>query len=254
MGTETVTETVSTATGKIRIWEKLEILVGEGSGAGKYVARLEDLRSGLLVISAPEFISGSSLLRNGADCTVIVTKEDAIYEFSSTITVVENQGRRTYLLREPERLRRVQRRQFVRIDLRRILAIALIGRKNRISESIAMPSWQKTTTVNISGGGMLIDLPQEMAAGDLILVKAGFFPEIGLPIAVAAVVRRVQRIDKTLRAGIELLRGDQLHLHMDAAGLKLLPESVTFFDQIAQNKLVNYVFREQVKLRQKGLL
>ncbi len=249
-----MSETVSAATGKIRIWEKFEILVGEGSGAGKYVARLEDLRPGALVISAPEFISGSSLLRNGADCTVIVTKEDAIYEFSSTITVIESKGQRIYLLREPERLRRVQRRQFVRIELRRKLTLAVIGQKGRVTEAIKQPSWRKTTSVNISGGGMLIDVPQEMAMGDLLLVKADFFPEIGLPIALAAVVRRVGQSDQGMRAGIEFLRADQLPQQIDAAGLKLLPESVTFFDQIAQNKLVNYVFREQVKLRQKGLL
>ena len=183
-----------------------------------------------------------------------MTKEDAIYEFHSTITVVEHKGRRTYLLREPERLRRVQRRQFVRIELRCKVALAVIGQKGRVNDSIAQPSWEKTTTVNISGGGMLIEVPASLATGDLLLVKADFFPEIGMPIAVAAIVRRVERADKGNRAGIELLRADQLPPHFESPGRQMLPESVTFFDQIAQNKLVNYVFREQVKLRQKGLL
>jgi hypothetical protein len=33
-----------------------------------------------------------------------------------------------------------------------------------------------------------------------------------------------------------------------------MPESVMQFDPLMQNRLVNWVFQQQVKLRQKGLL
>ncbi len=242
------------STGKIKLWEKFEIIVGSGSDSGKYIARLEDQSSDGMIISTPEFVSGASLLHNGSECSVIVTKEDAVYQFDSTITLIDGPDGRQYVLRPPKRLQRVQRRQFVRIDLIKRVSLALLGRKGSIVRSLDALTWHDTRTVNVSGGGLLITCPTEIEPDDLMLVKVSFFPEVGLPLAVAAVCRRIQTVKKIKQAGIEFLRTEQLKRHFGAEDQKVLPESVTYFDQTMQNKLVNYVFQQQVILRQKGLL
>lgn len=69
----------------LRVWEKIELLVGDGDSAGHYLARIEDFINGGIVITEPEFLSGNSLMRENADIMVVVCREDAMYQFASTI-------------------------------------------------------------------------------------------------------------------------------------------------------------------------
>lgn len=240
--------------GKISLWDKFEIVIGDGSTAGRYLTRLEDFGQGVLVISVPEFVSGSDLLTNGAECRVVFTKEDAVYRFDSVIAVIDRKGRRTYLLRAPERIQRVQRRQFVRITACYPLTVTPLGSVNEPLAEQAQLERYPTESINISGGGMLIHAPVDLQLGDLLLVDISFFAEMNLPTPVAAVVRRVDRHADGVIAGIEFIRSEQIARFFGPKLPALLPETIGGFDQLMQNKLVNYVFGEQVKLRQKGLL
>ena len=245
---------VQNMTAPIKLWEKIEINVGDGSGAGRYVSRVEDFAPEGFIISTPEFVSGDQLLRNGCACTVIITRKDAIYQFSSRITYRENRRGRVYSLTPPVRARRVQRRQFVRIELSRPLMYAVLPAGPGADPSVESLTWHESKTINISGGGILMPVHDEMTAGDRLLLRIRFFADVGLPLAVIAICRRTEPGEKSKRAGIEFLRADHLPKHLSSQQIARLPESVTFFDQTAQNKLVNYIFQEQVKLRQKGLL
>ncbi len=238
----------------IKLWEKIEIYVGEGSEAGRYLARIEDFARDGLVVSAPEYLAGGTLMRNGSDCTVLLTRRDAVYEFHTTITVAGEGERRRYVITAPGDVRRVQRRQFVRIDMMKVFSIALVP--DRVGEDTTHQSlqWRQTRSINISGGGMLIEAPVSLKKGDLLLVKMKFFGEVGLPLALGAVCRRTESDKGALRAGIEFVRSEQIPKFFNEGQRRLLPESASYFDQTMQNKLVNYIFQEQVRMRQKGLL
>jgi len=242
----------TSASGKINLWDRLEIVIGDGPEAGRYITRLEDFGQGILVIGAPEFVGGTDLIRNGAPCRVIFTRDDAVYRFDSQIAVIARREKRIYLLRAPEAIQRVQRRQFVRLDLRRPLTVTVLGQPG--SPSLPPHAVHRTVSLNLSGGGMLIEAPFELRPGARLLADVEFFPAIGIPTPVAAVVRRVDRPAAGGLAGIEFVRADYLAQVFTADELGRLPESVQQFSRSMQNKLVNYVFQEQVKLRQKGLL
>ncbi len=242
------------ATEPIKLWEKIEIYVGEGADAGRYIARIEDFERNGLVISSPEYITGGTLMRDGSDCTVLLTRRDAVYEFHSRITTSGQGEDRRYFLTPPGNIRRVQRRQFVRIELVKPFAFALLP--ERVSDDMAFSSlkWNQTKSINVSGGGMLIAAPVPISTGDLLLLKMKFFAEVGLPLALGAICRRTETVKGDLRAGIEFVRAEHINKFFNEGQRRLLPESAAYFDQTMQNKLVNYVFQEQVRLRQKGLL
>jgi len=242
------------ANDQIQLWEKIEIFVGEGSEAGRYKARIEDFTDQGLVISGPEYISGNTLLRNGIDCAVYLTRPDAIYQFHTRITVHGEGSQRAYQLTSPNDIKRVQRRQFVRIDMSRKLDYAVLPVHVPEEMTPETLTWHESVTVNISGGGMFMRTPHELAPGEVLLLRVYFFSELGLPREIAAICRRVVSHESGQQAGVEFVRAENLSRRLKDRQRLLVPETAAEFDQAAQNRLVNYVFQEQVKLRQKGLL
>ncbi len=234
----------------LKVWEKLEIIVGDDDKRGIYVARIEDFLGGGILITAPEFQQGTTLLRENCDVTVHVTKTDAVYEFASRIRRFNSQAHSLYLLTPPKKLRRVQRRQFVRIDYFEKIQIA-VATPDYGGEEF---EWHQFSTRNISGGGMLIRGPFELHEGDILLIRADIFKDLGIELPIAAICRRAQKEEKEHLAGIEFIRQDNVDVFLNQRRLALLPVSITEFDRAAQNQLVNHIFQQQIQMRRKGLL
>lgn len=238
----------------LKLWEKLEIVVNEGDETGRYLARIEDFSEEGIVISRPEFVRGGALLRQNRDVIVEVTREDAAYQFYSCIRRVTTHAKTIYLLTFPVDARRLQRRRFVRIDIYKRVSYANLTRHKREHNVGDWVTWQESSIVNISGGGMLIKADENLAPRDLLLVKIDFFPEIGLPDTIAAICRRTFRQENGFLVGIEFLLSQRLGHYFKKGEFKNLPQSVRDFDPTAQNKLVVYIFHQQIELRKKGLL
>jgi len=110
----------------LKVWEKLRLVVGEGSQAGIYEARVEDFINGGVVITAPEFIGGHSLLRNGVQVVVQITREDAAYQFDSLVRMLPGDDSKRIILTPPRHLQRIQRRQFARVEYSSRVVVAHI--------------------------------------------------------------------------------------------------------------------------------
>jgi len=238
----------------LRVWEKIEILVGEGADIGKYVSRIEDFINNGILITQPEFVDGRTLLREGVSVTVRVTRDDAAYQFNSTIKQFSAHNQKYLILTPPKNIQRVQRRLFVRVDMSdRViysnLAPVLSNHKN--AENL---KWQETNSLDISGGGMLIRLQDEVKVKDLLLLKIGYFIKSDLPEYVVALCKRTCKKNNKLCAGLEFIRSDQLDRYLKRKQQKVLPSAIRDFDYIVQDKLVNLIFHKQIELRQKGLL
>ncbi len=234
----------------LKVWEKLEIVVGDDDQRGIYIARIEDFLAGGILITAPEFQQGTTLLRENCEVNVLVTKADAVYQFASKIRRFNTQAKSLYILTPPRQIARVQRRQFVRIDFIERISIALVGSSSTGDEF----EWLEGSCRNISGGGMLIRSDAEIQTGDLLLLKAAIFDDLAIPLPLAAVCRRTQREDKERLFGIEFVRQDNMEVFLNSKRLATLPLSVTGFDRVAQNRLVNHIFQQQIQMRRKGIL
>ncbi len=234
----------------LKLWERIEIVVADGDDKGLYLARIEDFIDDGIVISNPEFREGSTLLRDNCEVVVLVIKEDAVYQFYSLLSKKESGGKPIFALTLPREVRRVQRRQFVRIDLIKNVKVANMGAR----DVARRPFWKDTTSMNISGGGMLIKKPHDLDAPDLLLIKSDIFTQLDIHHPVAAICRRSYVKDNQHYSGVEFIRGDSLTHYFYEEEASSLPETVARFDYQAQNKLVTYVFQQQIELRKKGLL
>lgn len=238
----------------LKLWEKLELVAGEGDQAGIYTARIEDFVNEGIVISAPEFIKGKTLLRENADVMIVLTKDDAAYQCFSTIKKFPIDGKDFHLLSRPSKIKRVQRRQYVRIDLLEHLEYALLGPAMDWANYDDSLEWLSTTTQNMSGGGVMIKVDDALELKSRVILKIDFFPGHEFPELVAGIVRRVFVIEKQEMAGIEFIVADQLGDHFKADEIAKLPASVKRFDRRTQNRLVSYIFQQEIELRKKGLL
>ncbi len=238
----------------LKLWERVEIIVGEGESAGHYVARIEDFIDKGIIVSSPEYIDGNTLLRDGCLVLFLLTREDAIYQFSSSITRITRDGQTVHLLVRPNGPQRVQRRQFVRVDLFTTVTYVRVKDQPPPDTNSGDRGWRKSKTVNISGGGILMEVDEDMSVHDSVLLKLRLFSEIGLPGIVAGTCRRTFKEDGKRLGGIQFLRSTQLARHFTQSEMASLPAAVKGFDQLSQNRLVAYVFQQQIELRKKGLL
>lgn len=239
----------------LKVWEKIVLIVGEGRTAGKYVARIENIINGGIVITPPEFVDGSTRLRDNLDITVVVTRQDAAYEFSSRIKQRKaGTGEGFAFLTPPRSIRRVQRRQFVRIDL--VSDVSYIVWQPGIdwTSETTDDAWRHSRTIDISAGGVLVRADETLQVDDLVVLRPALFAELGLPATVLGLCRRTTADDHGRLAGLEFMARAELRRRFSSELLKKLPESILEFNAMAQDKLARHLFDRQIELRNKGLL
>ncbi len=245
----------------LKIWEKIEIVVGDGSSSGKYTSRIEDFRGTNIIVANPEFISGGTRLTDKCMVFVLVARTDATYRFNCQITRMPDNGHTVYVLTAPSDVERVQRRMFYRIELYTNVKFRNLGQAK--GKASSHPSdkmqydhgkWHEDSAIDISGGGILIGTDGHISVGDVVLLKVEFLAEQELPEIIAGVCRRTTKRMERYCAGIEFICAEQLSEFFDADTIKKLPQPVRVFDKKAQNHLVTAIFHKQVEYRQKGVL
>jgi c-di-GMP-binding flagellar brake protein YcgR len=236
------------------IFEKIRVIVGEGSKAGLYFSRIEDIINGGIIISQPDFVSGHSGLRNGADVCVQIARQDAAYQFYSRIHTKKTGGPKQVILTPPKRLERVQRRMFARVDMATPIIYGELPDEIDWTNWEQQITWHKTLSTNVSGGGVLMRLPEKMETGQLAVMQIEIFSEANLPKYVPMVCRRAFESEDLLFGGFEYIDADDLGLHFKSADLAKMPKVLKSFSGQAQDRLVALLFNKQIEQRQKGAL
>ncbi|MBD3257616.1 hypothetical protein GF377_04225 [candidate division GN15 bacterium] len=238
----------------LKIWEKLVIVVGSDDNEGYYEGRVEDFLNGGIVVNNPIFVKGSTMLRQDLPVTVQVCREDAIYQFASRIRSYSTNNGRRMVLAPPQSMRRIQRRQFVRIQMSADVKYAVIPEAIDWKEWEDSLTWSESHMVDISAGGIQIKTTDKIAQDDLVLMDVDFFREEELPVPVVAVCRRAYSKDGDSFAGLQFLISDKPIDRMNAPDYTRIPKKLRWFNTRHQDKLANVLFRKQVEFRQKGVI
>lgn len=237
----------------LKLWERLEIVVGDDRDGGRYVSRIEDFLDDRIVIDQPEFLTGNVLLTDNCDVSVLVTRKDAVYRFHSTLTKDDGKDHLSYSISKPTKVQRLQRRMFFRVDLLTKVNYSRMSADNSRAGVVEFGDSRSVSTINVSGGGMLLNAPAEMSPDDLLLLKVQLFAELKLPETVLGICRRVVTEKDKLVAGVEFVLAEQLNLHLTKNQVASLPSSVKLFDRLVQNRLVTSIFQKQVEMRGRGM-
>ncbi len=235
-------------------WEKIQLVTGGEDAPGAYEARIEDFINGGLIISDPIFVGGSTRLREGADVEVQFTREDAAYCFTSKIKNLNSGRERQMFLSPPRRIRRMQRRRFVRIDAKTSVEYALIKPMTEWEDWEDVLEWNKTTCHNISGGGAAFATDNKIDQNTLVILRLEFFKNHKLTTEVAAICRRTFEMNNQIIAGVEFICAENLKKHLDVETLSRLPKTLKEFSHPVQEHLVTIIFAEQIEMRRRGAL
>lgn len=245
--------TLASLPAPLKLWEKIELVVGESMDSGRYNARIEDIASDGIYISEPEFISGTIRLREGATATIFITRDDASYKFEAVVHHTTRGRLQVVALAIPKEIHRVQRRQYVRIECNERVSVMRLDGPLPENGNTARP-WRDTFAVNMSGGGVCIRTNELWHSGERFVLRMPFFKTIGVSDTLVAICCRCFERASHYYAGAEFVRRSDLPRHFSEAERNLLPEGHDRFDHHDQNRLVNYVFQQQIELRKKGLL
>ncbi len=239
----------------IRVWERLQIVVGEAGKEGVYISRVLDISEDRLIISRPMFSSGRSLLSDNRVVRANFTRADASYSFSARLKEIEPKSPDEMYLLNPGEIRRIQRRRFVRLDKIVKVRYMILPRPIKKKIELKPKDFEKTVTVNISAGGLLIPVEGNLATDNLILIDFSRSGIKSISDYIIAVCRYVRVNEEKKRvAGVELILREDLALHLKPGEGAMIPKEARQFNLNIQNDLVGELFNEQLIMRQKGLL
>jgi c-di-GMP-binding flagellar brake protein YcgR len=235
------------------LWDKIEVVVGEDSEQGTYVSRIEDINRDGIVIAKPAFVGGNKLLTANSTVFVHFMRPDALYSCSARMRIIPGRADGQIQLYNLGSIERVQRRQFVRVDMRLELKYAFL-KHYPSSGGLDSLLWYPSYSSNVSAGGLLMKTEGDINKSDLLLIKIGKYELLGIPRLVTAICCRVVRMEDGRFAGVEFITDRKMNKYFSAPEIVLLPSQVKAFTTGIQNKLVRYIFEQQIKERQKGLL
>lgn len=132
--------------------EKIEIYILAGqSGAGTYKSTIVDVTPEYIEIETPlkagKFIS----LTPGSSLLLVQIKLDAIYTYQFKINSVNKDDLETFTVKQPEKVKRVQRRSFFRVEYPFKFEILPLVKK--VNKNINKKK-EEYLTHDVSGGGL----------------------------------------------------------------------------------------------------
>lgn len=238
----------------LKIWEKIRIIVGSGPEAGVYEARVEDIINGGIVVTNPEFVSGKTLLRQDAKVTVQITRTDAAYQFDSVIKQEVGGSKKRIILAPPRHVTRIQRRMFARVELSIRLKFAPCTYDADWTDWQNRFEWREGFASNISGGGLLVAMEENCVGGKLVALEVDTLREAGLSPWVLGESRRAYATEGKRFCGLQFLTDEMLENSLGQSQYRKIPSEFKDFTLRKQDRLVTYLFKQQIELRRKGLI
>ena len=220
-------------TDKIYEGMSIELEVSEGEYQGKYRTKIEEIGENIISIGVP-LVEGQFIpLREGTELQVIFTDESAAYAFSSTIVKRIASPIPTFFIEVPQKIRKIQRRQFVRIPVFQELSYRIVDEERFAEKGDGQEGdgeEKKGFAQDLSGGGLLLKFSEELPPKTKIKIKMLIdTAQLEIP---AIAIRSVKEDDKVY----------------------LVSVAFTDISEKTRDKIIKYIFSIQREMLRKGLV
>lgn len=147
--------------------------------------------------------------------------------------------------RKPFKVQEDNRRRFIRLEIAAPMTLKKI--KDREAHFWPDGDWHVINglILNISAGGVLVELDQAVNEGDLVSMQFTL-QEVETIANVIGLVKRSDVDEGTVLAGIEFLTRAQLPDRLSRAEIDLLGDKCANFDERVKQVLSKYVHREKI--------
>ncbi|MDP4143277.1 MAG: flagellar brake domain-containing protein [Bacillota bacterium] len=176
-----------------------------------YKSNVQDINEEHIGISIPVNNGEYATLKKGDNVEVYYYDERTVYKFETEVIGRKIEGVAIVLLAHPTSVKKIQRRRFVRVSVLQKMSYVKI--KKGLSEkdiekvSRAKEVFKEATVLDLSGSGMRMRTLEQMANGDVLLVKLPVKDDE--VILVCNVVRAIKDSDKQYNCGLDFEKLDE---------------------------------------------
>lgn len=186
----------------LKINNRLEVIYKGVS----YKSNVQDNTGEIIALSVPYKSSYYVIPEAGEKVEIIYyDSNDKVYKFTSKVLGKKSVGIPVILVEKPKLLERIQRRNFVRINYLNSIDYCFVENNMDFSKindlGITKYHFKKGRLLDISGGGMRINVKDKAKIGDKIFIKIEFPPRefyIG-----CSIVRCDKDLGNTLNLGVK---------------------------------------------------
>ncbi|MEW6359978.1 MAG: PilZ domain-containing protein [Planctomycetota bacterium] len=150
------------------LFQRVQIRVRQGAEEMTYLTRIMELSGNSFLIAMPDSPGAEKRLLPGVKLDVIAIAHDGLYSLSSAIKEIKPlEGRPALVMDPPSSPKRIQRRNYQRIDL------AVDVRFRMLSGPDETPSdpFTNARSKNLSGGGILLAIAPPTAVKDYVEIE-----------------------------------------------------------------------------------
>lgn len=225
----------------LKINQQVEITVNEDPYSGKYLCRVQDINDDEVLIDMP--LSQGSIVPLRPESMVRVTyfgKDGVIYEFDSSFTRERVDNVPVMRMPIPNEIRRIQRRSYVRIEISLPVRIFIEDDLTKEVEIV------ECSTIDVSGGGarLLLSKEQNKIIASLLEKEEDDSKVLKMSILLREAADKYESINCVAR----IVRvGEIINKHFYAINFE-------FIEEKSRDKIIAYIFKKQMELRNKGII
>lgn len=236
----------------IALWDRLILVLDKNGRRSEFMSRVEDIKKKSYILSAPKRLIGEANLSKGDFVEVCYNKRDAAYTFKASITDLFIGESTSAEIKKTGKTIRVQRREYVRLDIDGDMSFRVLEVPGEHSGGLS-PEYDGML-LNISAGGVLFETEKKLASGSLLILNFSLKEHHSLKNVLAVIKRAEKSEEKMYLIGAEFVTENNRRKYgLEKLG-EFLPPGTGTFNENLQKLVVQFIYEQQVELRQKGFL
>jgi c-di-GMP-binding flagellar brake protein YcgR len=234
---------------QLSLWERVSLVIRNGSQMAEFVSRLEDIRQGSYILEMPIRQSGDLRLNKGDILEITYNKADSIYTFKASILDLFEEDGAIEIEKAAEAIR-VQRRKFIRLDISGKMNFKVLD--DTSASGAGLGPENSGTLLNISAGGLLFECPNSIKDSFLILLSFSLKSKHALKDILAIVKRCEGSRNEGYLVGAEFITRNNYQSYGLEKLDQFLPPGCGTFDENLQKLVLRFIYDQQIEAKKKS--
>ena len=219
------------------VGRKIKLITQQFSGR-VLTARVVSISDNSIVLDRSGASGLIDQLINRQEVTVQFEYKGEYLSFSSTISI-PREGK--IQIPVPENVRPLVLRRFCRFNMNRDVRLTYFDAEHIRTSRLNKLRWLKTPTANLSGGGMLVEMPARLSLDDFMILNLDL-DDIDIPDLIVGRIRHCFNTpDDGVLVGVEFMMKENYRKVMPAVVAKNLKPGLFAFDEEKRKELARHL-------------
>ncbi|HMA60052.1 MAG TPA: PilZ domain-containing protein [Halanaerobiales bacterium] len=212
----------------LSINQNIEVVISEGPYQGSYNSKVSDLLEEKIKVMAIYKREELIPLRKGVEVQLLYEGDSAFYSLTTEILGREKYPIPTLILKRTNEVNRIQRRRYFRLQVNKKIKYKSL---KDIEDEKKEAEFKKTTAVDLSGGGLLMVLRDDLNLKEKLVLNLN-----------------IENLDKLVKGRIVRIKHNQ-DGYSKTAGIEFIE-----MERKDRDKIISFLFNYQRKLRRRGMI